>query len=228
MLGLAVTIERAFQAGPSFRAIAIATVALNQLVGPILFTTSAGDHVPYMILEWLDGATLESILRSERAQDVAPRTPSETVALLEPIAEALALAHSKGIAHRDVKPPNIFVMGQARAPTCALKLLDFGIAKVVQDAQKMSGSFAKTRGDVTSFTPAYGAPEQFSRTHGATGPWTDVFALALVCVELLTGKEPLAGDSFVQLGLMRRPIAKGVRRRERWAPTFRTPWSKCS
>ncbi len=163
-------------------------------------TTSAGDHVPYMILEWLDGATLESILRSERAQNLPPRTPAETVALLEPIAEALALAHSKGIAHRDVKPPNIFVMGEARSANCALKLLDFGIAKVVQDAQKMSGSFTKTSGNVTSFTPAYGAPEQFSRTHGATGPWTDVFAFALVCVEILAAKEPLAGDTFVQLG----------------------------
>ena len=162
-------------------------------------TTARGERVPYMILEWLDGATLESVLRSERRNDLPLRDAAETVALLDPIAEALALAHRKGIAHRDVKPPNIFVLGDARA-NATLKLLDFGIAKVVQDAQKMGGSFTKTSGNVTSFTPAYGAPEQFSRTHGATGPWTDVFALALVAVEVMTGKEPLGGDNFVQLG----------------------------
>jgi formylglycine-generating enzyme required for sulfatase activity len=163
-------------------------------------TTASGDHVPYMILEWLDGATLEAVLRDERARGVPLRTAVEMVALLDPIAEALALAHRKGIAHRDVKPPNIYILGDPRAAHCTLKLLDFGIAKVVQDAQKIGGSFAKTGGNVTSFTPAYAAPEQFSRTHGATGPWTDVFALALVASEVLSGKEPLQGDSFVQLG----------------------------
>ena len=74
-----------------------------------------------------------------------------------------------------------------------MKLLDFGIAKVVSDAQKMAGTFTKTSGQVTSFTPAYGAPEQFSRTHGATGPWTDVFSLALIVVETLTGREGARG-----------------------------------
>jgi formylglycine-generating enzyme required for sulfatase activity len=54
---------------------------------------------------------------------------------------------------------------------------------------------------VTSFTPAYGAPEQFSRTQGATGPWTDVYALALVMSELLIGQPPLEGDDFIQLGM---------------------------
>jgi eukaryotic-like serine/threonine-protein kinase len=82
-----------------------------------------------------------------------------------------------------------------------VKLLDFGIAKVVSDAQKMAGTFTKTSGQVTSFTPAYGAPEQFSRTHGATGPWTDVFALGLIVVEILTGREGLEGDDFIQLAI---------------------------
>lgn len=178
-------------------------------------TTPSGEHVPYMILEWLDGSTLEAVLADERARHSPLRSASETVALLEPVAEALALAHRKGIAHRDVKPPNIYILGDPRADYCAVKLLDFGIAKVVQDAQKVAGSFSKTSGSVTSFTPAYGAPEQFSRTHGATGPWTDVFALALVAAEVLSGKEPLAGDSFVQLGFAasdrtRRPTPRAL------------------
>jgi eukaryotic-like serine/threonine-protein kinase len=156
--------------------------------------------VPYMVLEWLDGATFEAVLAGEKTSGVPPRSMAQVVSLLEPAAEALALAHRKGIAHRDVKPSNLFVLGDPRGE-CTVKLLDFGIAKVVSDAQKMAGTFAKTGGQITSFTMAYGAPEQFSRSHGATGPWTDVFALALVLVEALTGRDPLAGDDFVQLAV---------------------------
>jgi formylglycine-generating enzyme required for sulfatase activity len=163
-------------------------------------TTPSGDWVPYMVLEWLDGSALDAILATEKTSGFAPRSIQQVVRLLDPIAEALALAHKRGIAHRDVKPANIFLLGDPRADECAVKLLDFGIAKVVQDAQKMAGSFSKTSGNVTSFTPAYGAPEQFSRTHGATGPWTDVFAFALVVAEMVTNRTPLEGDDFVQLG----------------------------
>jgi formylglycine-generating enzyme required for sulfatase activity len=159
-----------------------------------------GMQLPYMVLEWLEGATLEEVLSDEKAQGLRPRTPAEAIALLEPAAEALALAHRKGIAHRDVKPANVFILGEPRGESTA-KLLDFGIAKVVGDMQKESGTFNKTAGHVTSFTPAYGAPEQFSRTHGATGPWTDVFALALMMVETISGQEPLAGDDVVQLAV---------------------------
>ncbi len=158
-----------------------------------------GQQVPYMVLEWLEGSTLESIIFQEVAAGLPPRTFDETIRLLEPAAEALALAHVKGIAHRDVKPPNIFVLGDPRSPAATVKILDFGIAKVVQDVQKMAGAFAKTSGQITSFTPAYGAPEQFSRAHGATGPWTDVFALALVFIEVLTQRDTLDGDNFMQL-----------------------------
>ena len=156
--------------------------------------------IPYMVLEWLEGETLEATLLNEKGSGMPLRSAAEAVHLLDPAGEALALAHRKGIAHRDVKPGNVFVIGDARGEA-TVKLLDFGIAKVVSDAQKMAGSFTKTSGQVTSFTPAYGAPEQFSRTHGSTGPWTDVFALALIVVETITGREPLDGDDFVQLAV---------------------------
>ena len=176
------------------------TAAIVQARDIGMIETAKGEHVPYMVLEWLEGATLEAVIEAERAGGVPPRSLADTVRLLDPAAEALALAHRKGVAHRDVKPGNVFVLGDPRGD-CTVKLLDFGIAKVVNDAQKMAGSFTKTSGQVTSFTPAYGAPEQFSRTHGATGPWTDVFALALIVVELTSGREPLDGDDFLQLAV---------------------------
>jgi len=164
-----------------------------------MLTTPRGMTVPYMVLEWLEGQSLETVFMEEEGQRAAPRTLEQAIALIEPAAEALALAHKRGIAHRDIKPANLFLLGDPRGESCPVKLLDFGIAKVVQDAQKMGGAFTKTSGQVTSFTPAYGAPEQFSRTHGATGPWTDVFALALVLVECVTGRPPLDGDDFMQI-----------------------------
>jgi formylglycine-generating enzyme required for sulfatase activity/serine/threonine protein kinase len=176
------------------------TAAIVQARDIGMLDVAGGERVPYMVLEWLEGATLEAVLANERNEGAPLRTPAEVVHLLHPAAEALALAHRKGIAHRDIKPGNLFVIGDARGDG-TVKLLDFGIAKVVSDAQKMAGSFTKTSGKVTSFTPAYGAPEQFSRTVGSTGPWTDVFSLALIVVEALTGREPLEGDDYVQLAV---------------------------
>ena len=158
-----------------------------------MMVTREGESVPYMVLEWLDGEPLEDLLAQEIADKAPLRSLEQAVRLLDPVAEALALAHKKGIAHRDVKPANIFVLAQGGG----VKLLDFGIAKVVQDVQKMG--FGKTAGHITSFTPLYGAPEQFNRSHGSTGPWTDVFALALVIAEVVAGKEPMSGDDLMQL-----------------------------
>jgi formylglycine-generating enzyme required for sulfatase activity/serine/threonine protein kinase len=158
-----------------------------------MLATKSGESVPYMVLEWLDGKPLEDLLAKERADNVPLRSLEQAVRLLDPVAEALALAHKKGIAHRDVKPANIFVLAEGGG----VKLLDFGIAKVVQDVQKMG--FGKTAGHITSFTPLYGAPEQFNRANGSTGPWTDVFALALVLAEIVSGKEPMSGDHLMQL-----------------------------
>jgi serine/threonine protein kinase len=112
-----------------------------------MMTTPKGDHVPYMVLEWLEGKSLEALLEQERAENAPLRSLEQAVRLLEPVADALALAHKKGIAHRDVKPANVFVLDDG-----STKLLDFGIAKVVQDAQKMG--FGRTAGHITSFTPS--------------------------------------------------------------------------
>jgi formylglycine-generating enzyme required for sulfatase activity len=193
-------LDEFIQEGALLADLSARTAAIVQARDIGMLETGKGTFVPYMVLEWLDGSTLEAVFADDRARSIPHRTVAEAVHLLDPAAEALALAHRKGIAHRDVKPGNIFVIGDPRGD-CTVKLLDFGIAKVVQDAQKMAGTFAKTSGQVTSFTPAYGAPEQFSRSHGATGPWTDVFSLALIVGEAVSGKDPLEGDDYVQLAV---------------------------
>jgi serine/threonine protein kinase len=153
-------------------------------------TTARGDWVPYTVLEWLDGECLEVLLRRERAEGRHHRTLAGAVDLLNPIAEALAIAHEQGIVHRDVKPGNIFVLNCGEGEARRSKLLDFGVAKMMHGVSPAAAGAIVTQ----SFTPSYGAPEQFSAAYGTTGPWTDVFALGLIVVELLTGREALRGD----------------------------------
>ncbi|HKQ69969.1 MAG TPA: serine/threonine-protein kinase, partial [Polyangiaceae bacterium] len=168
-------------------------------------TTAGGEQIAYLVLEWLDGSSLEKMLKREGASSAgepfaAPWSQRRLMRVLEPVASALDIVHRQGIAHRDVKPANIFVTGELDGEDMFVKVLDFGIAKVVGSAE-YDISFARTQGEVTSFTPRYGAPEQFSRARGATGPWTDVYALALVFSELVSGKPALAGGDFIQFGV---------------------------
>jgi len=161
-------------------------------------TTEDGRWMPYMVLEWLDGETFEELLVRMHSEG-GTFSPDEVYALLKPAAEALDLAHGRGIAHRDIKPANIFLVGELGSADAKVKLLDFGVAKVITENSELQAALAKTGTNLTSFTPQYGAPEQFSRGYGATGPWTDVFALALVAVDMICGKEALDGDTLVQL-----------------------------
>jgi formylglycine-generating enzyme required for sulfatase activity/serine/threonine protein kinase len=178
------------------------------------FITPDGQWIPYMVLEWLDGTSLDTVLWEERQASLPPRSLAEALALLEPAAAALEIAHARGIAHRDIKPANFFVLGDPRGASFHVKVLDFGIAKVMADHAGAVAALAHTGKDITSFTPNYGAPEQFSRLHGATGPWTDVFAMALILVEILTGGRPaLDGADLMQLAVasrdpMRRPTPR--------------------
>jgi formylglycine-generating enzyme required for sulfatase activity/serine/threonine protein kinase len=161
-----------------------------------------GAWIPYMVLEWLDGTPLDVVVGYERRRQLPPRRLAEAVQLLDPVASALELAHRQGVAHRDLKPANIMIMGDARDGGTAVKVLDFGIAKVMAEHQALQEQLQLTGQQVTAFTPNYGAPEQFSRNYGATGPWTDVYAMALILIEVMRGGErALAGGTFFELGV---------------------------
>ena len=161
-------------------------------------TTPGGAWLPYMVLEWLDGRTLEAFLGHDAGVPRGkPRGVLETFQIMDGAVRALALAHALGVAHRDIKPANFFALGDELVPGMVIKVLDFGIAKVMQQSQNAQNA---TGLQISSFTPNYGAPEQFDRTYGATGPWTDVFQMALVLVEVMRGGAPsLGGEQFMQL-----------------------------
>lgn len=153
---------------------------------------------PYLVLEWLEGQTLEAHLAQRRTYGQGLLSLQDAVALLAPVFDALAFAHRMKIAHRDIKPANLFLANTARG--LAVKVLDFGIAKAMQEGDSAQQAVTGTGSGFQAFSPAYGSPEQFfSRRYGASGPWTDVHALALVLVEMLTGRPALQGEDMAEL-----------------------------
>lgn len=154
---------------------------------------TARARVPYLELEWLDGINLDAMVCNRVNDGLPPLTESEVLALLRPAVDAIALAHRLGIAHRDVKPSNLMLANTVQGEV--LKVLDFGIAKIVEEGEAGSGKATYTSSGWHAFSPRYGAPEQFhSRRFGATGPWTDVHGLGLIMTELLTGRPALVGS----------------------------------
>jgi serine/threonine protein kinase len=153
----------------------------------------SGGAAPWLVLEWIDGQTLDDDLDTRRFQ--AGRAPAEALAMLRPIFEALALAHDEGIAHRDIKPANVMLARTRRGVEA--RLLDFGIAKAMGDDEHSSSGHTATQSVLRAFTLAYAAPEQLGGTR--TGPWTDVHALALLLVEMLTNSAPLSGEDSTAL-----------------------------
>jgi serine/threonine protein kinase len=140
-----------------------------------------GEAAPWMVMEWLQGSTLEEDFERRRGHG---RSPAEVLAVLRPIFEALAYAHDEGIAHRDIKPGNIMLVANRRGEVSA-RLLDFGIAKFMSQGERASGGMTATRSGLPAFSPMYAAPEQLAGSR--TGPWTDVHAMALVVSEALVG-----------------------------------------
>jgi serine/threonine-protein kinase len=143
------------------------------------------DGTAYIVMERLIGEDLRARV------DRGALSLTEVRELIRQIASALQLAHSEGIIHRDLKPENIFL---CREPDGGLraKLLDFGISK-------LQGNLSATRDDRVFGTPGYMAPEQAMGKNSAIDARTDVFALASIVHELLTGQPTFVGDTLAEL-----------------------------
>ena len=138
---------------------------------------------PYLVMELLEGESLADTL--DRTQRIAPGV---AVQLLLPVMGALAAAHALGIVHRDIKPENILIAngeGEARHP----KLLDFGIVKFAQPR----GGRVLTEVGMLMGSPEYMSPEQAEGLAEIDGQ-TDVWSVAVVLYELITGRRPFNGS----------------------------------
>jgi serine/threonine protein kinase len=156
----------------------------------------SGVKAPWMALEWLEGVTLEADFDGRIENGTGGRSPAESMALMYPVIEAVGIAHEEGIVHRDIKPGNLMIV-KGRRGDPRLKLLDFGIAKVMAPEERRAADRAQTLTQVQAFSPDYAAPEQVSGMR--TGPWTDVHALALLMSEMLTAMVPFEGNDAMEM-----------------------------
>jgi serine/threonine-protein kinase len=144
----------------------------------------AADGSPYLVMEYLVGEDLASLLVREA------RLPLERAAdLCVQACHGADAAHVAGILHRDLKPKNLFI-GRREDGTDLLKILDFGIAKLSPIRQDNTTTDTGT----VMGTPAYMSPEQ-SRGERALDPRSDVYALGAILYEMLSGQLPHPGDS---------------------------------
>jgi serine/threonine-protein kinase len=137
----------------------------------------------YMVIEWVDGRLLRSIL-NQKCRDEGCRMPVErALKIALGICDALDYMHKHGVVHRDLKPENIMVDGDDR-----VKLIDFGIA-MKEDARRLTFVNLST----TLGTPDYISPEQVKGQRGDQR--SDIYALGVMLYEMLTGETPFSGPN---------------------------------
>jgi len=167
-----------------FRREAQAAASLNHPAIVAVYDTgedsvAAGD-VPYIVMEYVEGATLRDVLKDEGVMDV-----QAAMTFAADICAALDFSHRNGIVHRDVKPGNVMI-----TPGGAVKVMDFGIARAVSDSSATMTSTAAVIG-----TAQYLSPEQ-ARGESVDAR-SDVYSAGCLLFELVTGGPPFTGDSPV-------------------------------
>jgi len=147
------------------------------------------DGTPYLVMEYLEGRDLAAELSEVHHLPVAA-----AVDFVLQVCEAVAEAHHAGIIHRDLKPANMFVTRDADGAPM-IKVLDFGISKVTDDA---SSDLTHTK--MVMGSPPYMSPEQLRMSRGVD-PRSDVWSLGVVLYELVSGRRPFVGETLTDLVL---------------------------
>lgn len=155
--------------------------------------------LPVMALEWLEGMDLDVEGKLRKRSGTPPRSLATLLDLLSGAAKAIHLSHNfereggrYSVVHRDIKPENLFITHVGDREI--VKVLDFGTSKVGRMIDLLAGDPTFT-GRPGQFSPAYGAPEQWvPDSLGQTGPWTDVWGMALTLVELMKGEHVFSGN----------------------------------
>jgi serine/threonine-protein kinase len=156
-------------------------------------------HVSYMVMELLHGEDLRSLL-----QRVGKLPPDLALRLIGQACLGIGKAHEAGVIHRDIKPANLF-LSRGEGDEITVKVVDFGIAKMVDAQLPGAGALTRTGGVVGS--PLYMSPEQ-AMGHKTLDLRTDVWSLGVVLYEALAGRTPqLEGETFmaIMMAILSRP-----------------------
>ena len=160
---------------------------------------TAGDGTIYMVMEYVEGHTLDAELKSR-----GRFTPAETFEILQPIMSVLNTAHAMGVVHRDLKPENIMMSKANTGGESSIKLLDLGIAKMREIAGvESSGTTELTMAGQVLGTPYYMSPEQWGELSRDGNPEidgrTDIYSLGLVAYQMICGERPYSALTLHEL-----------------------------
>jgi eukaryotic-like serine/threonine-protein kinase len=143
---------------------------------------SEPSHVPYIVMEYVDGRTLRDLLRDDRRL-----LPERALEITDGVLRALDYSHRHGIVHRDIKPGNVML-----TRTGEVKVMDFGIARAVSDAQATMTQTAQVIGTAQYLSPEQARGERVDAR-------SDLYSTGCLLYELLTGRPPFLGDSPVAI-----------------------------
>jgi serine/threonine-protein kinase len=148
------------------------------------------DGEPYIVMEYLEGESLEQRIRRQ-----GPLPLGEVVSIVCQAARALSAAHEQGIVHRDLKPDNVFLARDREAGPAGyvVKLVDFGIAKIVDDEASRGAS--TTQAGMVLGTPHYMSPESLTAS-APVGPASDIWSLGACAFAAACGRVPFEGDAI--------------------------------
>ena len=168
----------------------------------VIYDYGVEKNIPYMVMEYLEGINLQDEIAA-RLKNNRIYTPKEALLLLEPIINALSKIHQKNIIHRDLKPANI-ILTRISEGECSVKLIDLGIARIVEDSFDFSST--STSALYLIGTPDYMSPEQI-RHESDLDQRSDIYSLGIIFYELVTGKKPFSGGpiSIYEKQLVEKP-----------------------
>lgn len=179
-----IVIERFFA-----EARAVSQIGHQHIVEILDFGVIDDLRLPFMLMEFLDGRSLQEVLRTKKQLSC-----EEAVAIVQQLLSALGAAHRKNVIHRDLKPDNILLITRDNNDKF-VKLLDFGVAKLLDSRQSSGITLA---GSLVG-TPQYMPPEQAQGSAGEIDARTDLYAVGVILFELLCGRLPFVESNFGDL-----------------------------
>ena len=176
--------DQTFQA--RFRREAQSAASLNHPSIVAVYDTGEDDagmsHVPFIVMEYVDGRTIRDLLRDDRRL-----LPERALEITDGVLRALDYSHRAGIVHRDIKPGNVMLNRQGE-----IKVMDFGIARAVADTQATMTQTAQVIGTAQYLSPEQARGERVDAR-------SDLYSVGCLLYELLTGRPPFTGDSPVSI-----------------------------